>query len=152
MAYIVSKCLFGYDCKYDGTDNGNEAVKAFCRGREVVLICPEQFGGLPTPRDPSEIRVEDGKRKVYSCRGEDVTRQFETGALLALRAADLSGCELCILKESSPSCGVHDVYDGTFSGRKIPSEGITAAMLREAGYRVISEKDVEAIEREHNKG
>lgn len=152
MAYIVSKCLFGYDCRYDGTNNENDAVKAFCRGHEVVLVCPEQFGGLPTPREPSEIRQTPGGRRVFSISGKDVTAEFETGAMLSLHAASLAGCELVILKESSPSCGVHNVYDGTFSGRKIPSEGITAAVLRQAGYRVISEKDVEDIGREHNKG
>lgn len=143
MAYIVSRCLFGYDCKYDGTHNENEKVKAFCRGHEVVLVCPETFGGLPTPREPSEIVDEGESRKVFSRDGRDVTREFETGALLTLRAAQLAGAELCILKEGSPSCGPHTVYDGTFSGRKIPGEGVCAKLLRENGYTVISEKDVE---------
>ena len=143
MAYIVSKCLFGYDCTCNGGNNLSEAVREYCRGHEVVLICPESFGGLDTLRDPSEIRTVDGVRKVFSSGGKDVTKEFETGALLSLHAARLAGAEKCILKESSPSCGVHTVYDGTFTGNKIPGCGVTAGLLMEAGYTVLSEKDIE---------
>lgn len=140
--YVVSKCLFGYNCKYNGGNNNNEKVKEFCEGNEVVLICPECFGGLPIPREPSEIRMRDGEKRVFSLSGKDVTEEFRKGAEKSLDIAREFNADLCILKESSPSCGANKVHDGTFSGVKISGEGIAAALLRANGFKVISEDDI----------
>ncbi len=140
--YVVSKCLFGYNCKYSGGNNNNEKVKSFCEGHEVALICPECFGGLPIPREPSEIRTKNGEKKVFSSSGKDVTKEFLKGAEKALDIAREFNAELCILKESSPSCGANKIYDGTFSGVKISGEGITASLLRANGFKIISDEDI----------
>ena len=150
--YIISACLAGENVKYNGGNNYNQKVMDFLKDKEYVLVCPETAGGLKAPRDPAE-RIGD---KVIDRVGRDLTEAFHEGARRCLEqileTTSPEDIEGAILKARSPSCGSGVIYDGTFSGRKIPSEGITAAMLREAGYRVISEKDVEAIEREHNKG
>ncbi len=143
--YIVSKCLLGYNCKYNGGNNKNEKVKSFCEGNEITLICPECFGGLPIPREPSEIRMMDGEKKVFSSSGKDVTEAFIAGARESLNIAREFNAELCILKESSPSCGANKIYDGTFSGNKIPGMGIAAELLAESGFKVISEEEIENI-------
>ena len=135
---LVSACLLGKNCKYTGGNNRNGAVIAFLEGKEYIPFCPEQAGGLPTPRLPSEIRG-DG---VVNSQGEDVTAAFLLGAARALEVCEASGADLAILKEGSPSCGVHLVYDGTFSGRKIDGMGMTARRLREAGIAVMSENDI----------
>lgn len=140
--YVVSKCLLGHNCKYTGGNNNSEKVKNFCIGHEVVLICPECLGGLSVPREPSEIRTEGGEKKVFSCSGKDVTEAFFKGAEKSLDIARKFNAELCILKDGSPSCGVHKVYDGSFSGTKIPGEGVAAALLKENGFAVICEEDV----------
>ncbi len=136
---LVSACLLGSNCKYSGGNNKNEAVCRFLEEREHVLFCPEQAGGLPTPRLPSEIR----NGGVYARDGADVTAQFQKGAADALALCREKGITEAILKEGSPSCGCHLVYDGTFSGTKISGQGITAALLSAAGIRVFSENDIE---------
>lgn len=140
--YIVSKCLYGYNCKYSGGNNNSEKVKEYCKNHEVVLVCPECFGGLSIPREPSEIRVCGEDRYVFSQSGEDVTVAFVKGAEKVLETAQNHNAELCILKEGSPSCGVHKIYDGTFCGVKIPGMGFTAKLLAENGFKVISEDDI----------
>lgn len=135
---LVSACLLGENCKYSGGNNRNEAVCRYLETREYVPFCPEQEGGLPTPRLPSEIRGE----RVCASDGADVTEAFRQGAEKALAKCRESGVDTAILKEGSPSCGCHLIYDGTFSGRKIPGRGITAALLEDAGIRVYSENDI----------
>ncbi|OPL09266.1 MAG: hypothetical protein AVO33_07320 [delta proteobacterium ML8_F1] len=137
MKYIVSSCLMGMDCKYDGGNNFNQAVADFLKDKDYILACPEQLGGLKTPRDPSEIAGEE----VYTIQGVRLTPAFEKGAKEALKLVGLFGCTHGILKENSPSCGVHTVYDGTFSHKKIPGQGVTARVLQEAGLPIRSEKD-----------
>lgn len=145
MRLIVSKCLLGENCKYSGGNNYNEAVVRFCENHEVIGICPECFGGLPTPRKPSEIRLCNEKKTVFSSDGKEVTEQFENGAEMALQLAKETDAELCILKESSPSCGVNNIYDGTFSGVKVSGMGISAELLAAHGFKVVSEYDIQQL-------
>lgn len=137
---LVSACLVGENCKYSGGNNRNEAVCRFLEEQDYVPFCPEQAGGLPTPRLPSEIR----EGRVYARDGADVTEAFRFGAEKALALCREKGVTMAILKDGSPSCGCHRVYDGTFSGVKIPGRGITAGVLAASGIVVFSEDDVEA--------
>ena len=107
---------------------------------EFHEVCPEQMGGLSTPRLASEIRVED--RRVVNTAGEDVTKEFELGAELALQVAKEYGCRLAILKERSPSCGCHGIYDGTFSKKIVDNMGKTAELLTKNGIKVIGESEL----------
>lgn len=134
---LVSACLLGVDCKYSGGNNLCPWVEALKDRHQLIPVCPEQLGGLPTPRTPAEIQ---GNR-VVSRTGQDVTAQYQRGAREALALAEQFGCEYAILKANSPSCGIGQVYDGTFSGTLVPGDGITARLLREAGLRLLSESD-----------
>lgn len=135
---LVSACLIGINCKYSGDNNENEKVKEYLKGKEFTLVCPEQLGGLSTPRPPAEI--VDGK--VITKDNKDVTENFVRGANETLKIANLYVCSEAILKEGSPSCGCNLIYDGSFSGKKIPGKGITARLLEEEGMNVKSEKDL----------
>lgn len=137
---FVSACLLGENCKYSGGNNRNEAVCRYLAEREYVTFCPEQAGGLPTPRLPSEIR----EGRVYARDGADVTEAFRSGAEQALALCREKGVSIAILKEGSPSCGCHRVYDGTFTGTKVTGRGITAGILADAGITVFSEDDTAA--------
>ena len=140
MKILVSACLLGTNCRYDGGNNGREAVLALLEQHTLIPVCPEQLGGLSTPRPPVEWQGD----KAYNNQGQDCTVQFCKGAREALRIAQLYGCELAILKAKSPSCGNRQVYDGTFSGHVIDGMGETARLLKEHGIRVINETEVEA--------
>lgn len=131
---LISACLLGEPCRYDGGGNYVPAVEALRERFELVPVCPEQLGGLPTPRTPSE-RV--GKR-VLSREGADVTEAFRLGAERAAEAA--RGVTKALLKERSPSCGSRCVYDGTFSGTVVPGMGVTAELLAGKGVAVYSEE------------
>lgn len=135
---FVSSCLMGHPCKYNGGNNKNEAVIAYVGEQPHCLICPESFGGLLSPRPPAEIQGE----RVINAVGEDVTSAFLCGAEKVLALAKKENPDLCILKENSPSCGVHQIYDGTFRGKKIEGMGLTARLLQEHGYTLCSEKDI----------
>ena len=134
----VSACLLGENCKYNGSNNKNQKVLDFLKDKKYVAICPEMLGGLPCPRIPSEIK--DGQ--VFSKEGKNVTREFKAGAKRALEIVLNNGCDLAILKESSPSCGVNTVYNGEFTNTKVNGSGITAALFKKMGIKVITEKDV----------
>lgn len=136
---LVSGCLVGKPCKYNGKSNYNKKVVDFLQDKDFILVCPETLGGLKSPRAPSEIQGD----RVVDDQGVDRTPAFKKGADIVLTKAKKYGADLCILKESSPSCGVHTIYDGSFQGRKIPGMGLTARVLRDHGYKVISEKDLE---------
>lgn len=140
-AVLVSACLLGVSCKYDGGHNRNEQVTALKERFHLVPVCPEQLGGLPTPRIPSEIR--DGR--VFAKDGTDVTENFARGAHEALRLAQLAGCRCAVLKARSPSCGSGVIYDGTFSGTKTEGDGVTAALLKRQGIRVYTEDEAEFL-------
>jgi len=136
---LCSACLLGFHCRYDGKSIRDKQVMALTCEKILIPVCPEQLGGLPVPRIPSEIRGD----QVISEEGVDVTVQFEKGARETLKLAELTGCKTAILKQRSPSCGSGQVYDGTFSGKVIAGEGITTRLLRESGVNVISEEDLE---------
>ena len=142
MAILVSACLLGENCKWDGGNNRNEPVIAFCAGREVIPVCPEVAGGLPVPRLPSEIR--DGR--VVARDGTDVDAAFRLGAekCLALCEGKPVGC--AILKARSPSCGKDCVYDGSFSGVLVRGDGVFAASLKEHGIPVFTENETKEAE------
>lgn len=135
---LVSQCLLGIDCRYDGGNNFCENIVRLADLCEVIPVCPEMLGGMTTPRRPSE-RI-DGR--VVDSAGEDVTACFERGAQQALRLAEFYGAEYAVLKQSSPSCGSVTVYDGTFSGRKIPGKGVTAELFEGIGMRIFDEKHI----------
>ncbi|MCR5761672.1 MAG: DUF523 domain-containing protein [Sphaerochaetaceae bacterium] len=129
----VSACLLGHNCKYDGKNNKNSTVLELCENCTIIPVCPEMEGGLPCPRVPSEI-VGD---RVLTKEGEDVTKAFRDGALKCLEKTKEEKVRLAILQSCSPSCGVNEVYDGTFSGKRIPGSGVFASLLKENGIRVL---------------
>lgn len=131
---IVSACLAGYRCRYDGKTVPNEAVVALVKRGEAIPVCPEMLGGLPCPRIPSE-RTADGTQ-VLARDGRDVTEAFQRGADETLRLARLYGCSHAILKARSPSCGYGEIYDGSFSGTLRAGNGVTADLLLENGITV----------------
>lgn len=138
---LISACLVGDKTKYDGHSNYNEKIKLLLEKYELVPFCPEVEGGLPTPRKPSE-RVKD---RVKMENGKDVTKNFQTGAELALNICLYLGIKTAILKDNSPSCGSTEIYDGTFSHKLVKGEGVTTELLRRKGIRVLSEKDIDSL-------
>jgi uncharacterized protein YbbK (DUF523 family) len=161
MKVCVSACLLGKNCKYNGGNNFTEAVVQFLKDKTVVSVCPEQLGGLPTPRVPSEIVHDSSEQdsvkssdaplqknhtaapgRVMNKEGELVDGAFRTGAALAAKRAVDEGVTLAVLKANSPSCGVHHVYDGTFTGTIIEGKGVFAELLESYGIKVIDEDDV----------
>ena len=135
---MVSACLLGLPTRYDGKSKFYERVNSLSEDFILVPFCPEQLGGLPTPRPRSEIRGG----KVINEFGEDVTENFRRGAKMSLKIAEIVNPCVIILKSKSPSCGLRRVYDGTFSGRLIDGIGITAALLKDRGYRLMTEEDL----------
>ncbi len=135
---MVSACLLGENCKYNGGNNLNIKVLDYVKGHEVVSVCPEVMGGLPTPRIPAEI-VDN---IVTTKDGRNVDREFRTGAKEALKIATEKQVDLVILQSRSPSCGPKQIYDGSFSGRKMEGQGIFAKMLIENGIKVVDAEDL----------
>lgn len=143
----VSACLCGVNCKYNGGNNFNESIYELFKEGKAVLICSEQLGGLETPRSPAEIiKGEEGIVRVVNKEGIDVTKEFERGAKSALEIAKEKGCDIAILKAKSPSCGLGKVYDGTFTGKIVEGNGVTAQLFLENGIKVLNETDGEALE------
>lgn len=138
MKILVSACLLGKNCKYNGGNNLNQGVLDFIEGHEVIGVCPEQLGGLSTPRLPAEIL--DGV--VMNKEGISVDAQFRKGAQTALAAALENKVDLAILQSRSPSCGVKEIYDGSFSGKKIKGQGVFAKLLSAHGIKVLDAEDV----------
>ena len=134
---LVSACLLGVPCRYDGTGHADARVLALAKKRHLIPVCPEQLGGLPTPRPPAERH----DTRVLTRDERDFTAAFTRGAEETLRLAKLFSCRIAILKSSSPSCGSGQIYDGCFCGRLIPGDGLTAALLKQEGLTVLSEKD-----------
>ena len=139
MKIIVSACLLGKPCRYDGRSKPCDKIISLKERSDIEIteICPEQLGGLPTPREPSEICGD----KVISRVGRDVTEPYERGAKEALKIALENGCDYAILKSRSPSCSPDGVYDGSFSGKVTDGMGITAKLFRENGITVVSEDE-----------
>lgn len=144
---MLSACLAGVNCKYNGGSNLNPVFKEMINNGNVILVCPEELGGLPIPRSPSEISggtgeaVLSGQARVINKEGEDVTSFYITGAEGAVTIARLTGVEQAILRRRSPSCGCGEIYDGTFSSKLQSGDGVAAALLKKHGIKVISDEE-----------
>ena len=136
---LISACLVGDNCKYDGGNNLNPHIEKLLEKYDLIPFCPEEQGGLLTPRNPSEQRGD----RVVMDNGNDVTDEFNYGAKKALMLCLYLKINIAILKERSPSCGTHQIYDGTFSGSKIDGMGVTAKLLKENGIKVYSEDEID---------
>lgn len=141
MPILISACLLGCKCRYDGASKAHPGALRLAEATALIPICPEQLGGLPTPRPPAERRGD----AVVTKSGVDVTAQYCRGAEEAVRLARMFGCEAAVLKERSPSCGCKEVYDGTFTKTLIPGEGVAARALRSAGLAVYGESEIENL-------
>ena len=126
---IVSACLAGVCCRYDGQSKEHPAVVALVRSGRAIAVCPEQLGGLPTPRPAAERQG----RRVVTRQGQDVTAEFERGAREGLKLALLAGCKQAVLQPRSPSCGCGQIHDGKFTGKLVPGDGVFAALLKANG-------------------
>lgn len=141
MKILVSACLLGVCCRYDGKSKPSEKILALAANHQLIPVCPEQLGGLPTPRPPAE-RQGDFVRKQD---GGDVTREYRKGAEEAAWLYDLLQCDCAILKSRSPSCGSGMIYDGTFTGSFRAGDGVTAQLLKEKGIPVFSDEEQEKL-------
>ena len=148
---VVSACLCGINCKYDGGNNLDERVLKLLKEGKAIPVCPEQLGGQETPRAPHEIvngngrDVLDGKAKILGPEGDDSTSEFLKGAYETLKIAKAVSANIAILKARSPSCGTSQIYDGTFSGTKRPGNGVTAELLLESGIKVFTEENLDNL-------
>lgn len=138
---LVSACLLGAACKYSGGDNACPQVAALREHYHLVPVCPEQLGGLPTPRPPAERQGD----RIVTREGQDVTAQYRRGAQEALKLARLLQCQGAVLKARSPSCGCGEIYDGTFTSTRISGDGVTAALLRAEGFALWTEETLDKI-------
>lgn len=138
---LVSACLYGCECRYKGDSCRNEEVLALGEKHTLIPVCPEQLGGLATPRNPAERQGE----KVTSCAGDDVTAQYRKGAQTALYIAKSSRADCAVFKANSPSCGKGIIYDGSFTGGRIPGNGVTSELFLKAGIPVFTENELDAL-------
>ena len=138
---LVSACLLGVECRYDGGGQAIDRLDALMARYELIPVCPEQLGGLPTPRTPAERR----EGRVVNRDGADVTDAFGRGAIQACRIAALYGAKLALLKARSPSCGRGRIYDGSFTGRLVPGDGVAARALMDAGLEVYTENEIDVL-------
>jgi len=147
MKYLISACLANSPVRYDGKCYNLEKINQLLKYHDVVFACPETLGGLTTPRAPAEIvggtalDVLNGQAQVINNLGQNVSEAFIDGAYKTLALAQLHQVDIIVLKENSPSCGSHFIYDGSFSGEKITAVGITTALLQQHDFKVISEND-----------
>ena len=148
---LCSACLLGIKCAWDGKDRKNEKVMALLKKEILIPVCPEQLGGLPTPRPPQEIQghsgedVLDNKCRVINKEGADVTEQFIRGAFEVLKIMRLLGVKEFIAKHESPACGCGKIYDGTFTDKIINGDGVTTALLKRNGITIIMEEIFDSI-------
>lgn len=138
---LISACLVGENCKYNGGNNLNPQIDALLEKYALIPFCPEMEGGLPTPRNPSEVKGES----VFMDNGKDVTENFLKGAKKALMLCLFLKIKIAVLKERSPSCGTHQIHDGSFSNKLINGMGVTAKMLKENGIAVYSEDEIDKL-------
>jgi uncharacterized protein YbbK (DUF523 family) len=136
---VVSECLAGIKCRYDGDGKPCKKVIELIKQGKAIPVCPEQLGGLPTPRTPAEI-VGD---KILTKDGKDKTAEFIKGAEEAMKIVEMSNCTEAILKTKSPSCGCEQIYDGTFTGKMKSGDGIFTKLLKEKGIKCTTEEDYE---------
>ena len=138
---LISACLLGCRCRYDGCAKANPAALELAGRYEVTPVCPEQLGGLATPRPPAERRGD----RVITAEGAEGTDAYRRGAEETLRLAELLGCGTAVLKERSPSCGCGTIYDGTFTHTPVLGDGVTAELLTRSGIRVLGESDIRRV-------
>ena len=138
MKILVSACLLGENCKYNGGNNYNQNVMDYIKGHEVVSVCPEIMAGLGAPRDSAELVEGIVKTK----NGRDIDDEFRQGVTLAMEYVRKENIDLAVLQSRSPTCGVNQIYDGSFQEHLIQGKGIFAAALEEAGYRVMDAEDL----------
>ncbi|MDY5613003.1 DUF523 domain-containing protein [Dysosmobacter sp.] len=141
MKILISACLLGTCCRYDGASKAHPKAAALAERHTLVPVCPEQLGGLATPRPPAERQ----EGRVVTKTGADVTEAYRRGAEETLRLCRLLGCEAAVLKERSPSCGHGEIYDGTHSGTLTAGDGVTAALLEANGIPVYGESQIERL-------
>lgn len=143
---IVSGCLAGLPCSHDGRSRERAKIRALVESGQAIPVCPEQLGGRPTPRETTELAGGDGKAvlagraRAVTREGRDVTAGFVKGAERVLAIARRHGCQQAVLKARSPSCGRGEIYDGSFSGRRVAGDGVTAALLAGEGLTVITDE------------
>lgn len=145
MTVLVSACLLGVSCRYDGQSKGHPLASALLAKHTAIPVCPEILGGLSTPRPPAERR-EGG---VFTREGADVTAAYDRGAREVLHLARLYGCTVAILKERSPACGAGEIYNGTFTHTLTEGFGAAAELLVKNGIRVIGESELEKFLQEN---
>ncbi|MCI6406610.1 DUF523 domain-containing protein [Veillonella caviae] len=138
---LISSCLCGVFCRYDGNHNLINNLQALERRYKLILVCPEELGGLSTPRQPAERKGNT----VVTCTGEDVTDAFRYGAQQTLDIALAHRCKMALLKAKSPSCGKGQIYDGSFSKQLINGDGMATELLREHQIEVYTEEDIEDL-------
>lgn len=149
MRILISGCLLGVCCRYDGASKPHPLAMELAKAHELVPVCPEQLGGLATPRPPAERQGE----QIIAKTGLDVTEQYRRGAEEALKLCRLLGCEAAVLKERSPSCGSGEIYDGSFTGTLVAGNGVTAELLKANGIPVYGESGIpELLKRSREKG
>ena len=141
MNILVSACLLGMCCRYDGRSRPDPNVLALIKTHDLIPVCPEQAGGLKTPRPPAEIK----NGRVITSEGEDVTENYRKGAEVAQKLAELYDCRIAVMKERSPSCSPDLVYDGSFTKTLVPGPGVTAALLKENGITVLGESEIKKL-------
>lgn len=141
MKILISACLLGVCCRYDGASKSYPDIAELAKEHVLIPVCPEQLGGLPTPRAPSERQAD----RVVSVAGTDVTQQYCKGAEEALRLCQLFGCDAAVLKEKSPSCGCGVIYDGSFSGTLRQGNGVTAELLLAYDIPVYGESRIKEL-------
>ena len=141
MRLLISACLLGCRCRYDGASKVQPLAEALAQRHELVPVCPEQLGGLATPRPPAERQGD----RVVTETGTDVTAQYRRGAEEALALCRMLGCEAAVLKERSPSCGCGQIYDGTFTGTLMDGDGVTAQLLAQQGIPIYGETQMEEL-------
>ncbi len=147
MNVIVSACLLGVKCRYDGTGKLEESLKELLKHHNLIPVCPEIYGGLQTPRESAE-RIKD---KIFTKSGVEVTENYQRGAKEILKLAKLYNCKYAILKERSPSCGYGKIYDGTFTGNLVEGNGILAEVLAKHGIIILGESRIEELKNRKKK-
>lgn len=138
---LVSACLLGIACRYDGKTKPNADVIRLGEKYELIPVCAEVLGGLPTPRPPAEIV----KNRVFNCMGIEVTENYKKGAMAVLDIARKNGCKIAVLKSNSPSCGNKMVYDGTFTGTLVEGMGVLCRLLVDNEIKVLNEKEINEL-------
>ncbi|MFV0498376.1 MAG: DUF523 domain-containing protein [Candidatus Fimivivens sp.] len=141
MNILISACLLGLNCRYDAGNCYQPGLEKLKKRYHFIPICPEVYGGLPTPREPAEIIGN----KVVTKSGCNVTAQYEKGAQEAVALARIMGCRIAVLKAKSPACGKGKIYDGSFDGRLVDGNGILVRLLTDAGVIVLSENEIERL-------